>query len=105
MLRIPHRGADGKKGGLHAVFLEQRVSDFVIAEIAVVKGEAHRFFRERRSLLHKIKDLIKGDCVITAVLQQLHLRLKLFLGQSVLRDMVVEQDGDLYRNSLRLDRV
>lgn len=43
--------------------------------------------------------------MITAVLQQLHLRLKLFLGQSVLRDMVIEQDGDLYRNPLRLDRV
>ena len=94
------RNADGEDRRLHAVFLQNRIGQRVIAPVSVVKGNDDRLLGKRLAAQDIRLQLVERDAGIPGLGKRPDLRLKLLRGhhfavRHVLGQMVVHEDGHL----------
>ena len=101
VLRMADGGTDGEHRGLHAVLLQNGKSNFIIAEIPVVYGDAHRVGRQGRAAVDVIHHFLEADGAVTRLAEGLHVGREGFGGNlrilgRLLGEVVVHEDGRLH---------
>ena len=97
---LAERNADGEDRRLHAVFLQNRVGQRIVALVPVVKGDDDQLIRKRLAAQDIRLQLVKRDAGIPRLGKRPDLRLELLRGhhfavRHILGQMVVHEDRHL----------